>query len=398
MTWATRAGWAAVGVVVAALLLVTAVTTLGPGPRRGLASGPVGEPLGAPAAQPLVAGTGSAPSVAPLRGPLRTADLLVWTDRRSLDLRRLRALDGVAAVEPVGVGSLVVEGRTLTAAVADPSTYRRWSGSATARADGVWDAVARGEVVLAHEAAAGLGAGLGSALPWTSGGALRLGALATTVSGVDVVVGSALGARLGLPLRNGAVVSLEPSVDDSAGRTAAVTAVGAALGRGGGVRDLAASAAAEQAAQLAGGDLAEAVGSFTYQWFEDGTVAPDPAWVEAAIVTEEVPLLGSVTCHRVMVPRLRAALAAVAAAGLADAIDPGDYGGCYVPRFIDRDPSRGLSLHTWGIAVDLNVSGNHLGTVGTIDRRVVAIFERHGFAWGGHWSRPDPMHFELAVL
>ncbi|MGH3431465.1 MAG: M15 family metallopeptidase, partial [Thermocrispum sp.] len=58
----------------------------------------------------------------------------------------------------------------------------------------------------------------------------------------------------------------------------------------------------------------------------------------------------------------------------------------------------GLSLHTWGIAIDLNVAGNQRGTAGEIDREVVRIFTRWGFAWGGDWSWTDPMHFELAAL
>jgi hypothetical protein len=99
-----------------------------------------------------------------------------------------------------------------------------------------------------------------------------------------------------------------------------------------------------------------------------------------------------------MIPHLRAALAEVEQRGLAGAIDREDYGGCYVPRFIGRDPSKGLSLHTWGIAVDLNVAGNQRGTVGEIDRPVVAIFKKWGFVWGGDWRWTDPMHFELAAV
>jgi hypothetical protein len=26
------------------------------------------------------------------------------------------------------------------------------------------------------------------------------------------------------------------------------------------------------------------------------------------------------------------------------------------------------------------------------------VFEKWGFEWGGRWSRPDPMHFELDRL
>jgi hypothetical protein len=33
-----------------------------------------------------------------------------------------------------------------------------------------------------------------------------------------------------------------------------------------------------------------------------------------------------------------------------------------------------------------------------MDPRIVKIFEKWGFVWGGYWDRPDPMHFELARL
>jgi hypothetical protein len=152
------------------------------------------------------------------------------------------------------------------------------------------------------------------------------------------------------------------------------------------------------AALLTGGSVARAAGSFRYRYLPDGTVQPDPAWVAANIRTEAVPVLGPVTCHRVMLPRLRWALQEVVARGLADAVDPNDFGGCYVPRFVGHDPAEGLSLHTWGIALDLNVSGNQRGTAGSIDRSVVAVLKKWGFAWGGDWSYTDPMHFELAAL
>lgn len=163
------------------------------------------------------------------------------------------------------------------------------------------------------------------------------------------------------------------------------------------VERIAKQQAVQQPAQVEG-SVAAAVGTFSYRWFDDGSVRPDPAWVAANIRTGTVPILGSVTCHRVMLPQLRAALREIVSRGLADEVNPGEYGGCYVPRFIARDPNRGLSLHTWGIAVDLNVPGNLRGTVGAIDRDVVNIFKRWGFAWGGDWNYTDPMHFELARL
>ena len=109
-----------------------------------------------------------------------------------------------------------------------------------------------------------------------------------------------------------------------------------------------------------------------------------------------VPILGAVTCHRVLFPQLRAALTEVVDQGLAEAIHPEQFAGCYYPRFIAG--THELSLHAFGIAVDLNVPENQRGTPGLIDRRVVAIFQRWGFTWGGTWGYTDPMHFELNAL
>jgi len=62
---------------------------------------------------------------------------------------------------------------------------------------------------------------------------------------------------------------------------------------------------------------------------------------------------------------------------------------------------RGLdswSLHSWGIAIDINASGNGLGKTPSMDRRLVACFTDAGFEWGGLWNRPDGMHFQLANI
>ena len=42
--------------------------------------------------------------------------------------------------------------------------------------------------------------------------------------------------------------------------------------------------------------------------------------------------------------------------------------------------------------------GNQRGTVGEMDRTVVSIFKKWGFAWGGDWRYTDPMHFEMNAL
>ncbi|HEX8854927.1 MAG TPA: M15 family metallopeptidase [Thermoleophilaceae bacterium] len=120
----------------------------------------------------------------------------------------------------------------------------------------------------------------------------------------------------------------------------------------------------------------------------------DRGFVRRNIVTRRVPILGSVTCHRDMVPALRAAMSELERRGLAGLVDPGDYAGCYAPRRIQ--PGGALSLHAWGLAVDLNASANPFGGRSHQDRRLVRTVKRHGFTWGGEWpSIHDPMHFEF---
>ena len=119
----------------------------------------------------------------------------------------------------------------------------------------------------------------------------------------------------------------------------------------------------------------------------------DPAWVRRNIVAARVPLLGTVTCNRRIIPPLRRALREVQRRKLGRLIDRGDYAGCYAPRRIPTSGS--LSLHALGVAVDFNASRNGQFTEGDQDPRLVRIMERHGFTWGGRWpTAPDPMHFE----
>jgi hypothetical protein len=137
-------------------------------------------------------------------------------------------------------------------------------------------------------------------------------------------------------------------------------------------------------------------GEFSATPEPDGSLAIEPRWVARNIRAVDVPLLGKVRCHRTLIPQLRAALRDVIDSGLSHTIDPENYGGCYTPRFIDRDPGGRLSHHSWGIGIDLNVSSNAFGTNPDQDRSLVEHMERWGFTWGGRWLIPDGMHFEWA--
>jgi D-alanyl-D-alanine carboxypeptidase-like protein len=128
--------------------------------------------------------------------------------------------------------------------------------------------------------------------------------------------------------------------------------------------------------------------------YGDDWIEIEPGWLRRHIVTRRVPVLGNVTCHRALIGPLRRALAALERRGLSDLVDPADYAGCYTPRRIPQ--SGALSLHAWGLAIDLNAAANPQFGPSRQDRRLVRTMERVGFTWGGRWpTAPDPMHFEL---
>ena len=293
-------------------------------------------------------------------------------------------------------GKVRVADKEVAAVGVDPAGFRAFAAKGTAEATGVWQAVARGEAVASHEAAARLGLELGDSVvigradgePVT----VRLGALATTgLPETDLVVDDEVGARLGLPVATGVLLAADKGTDPVtlAGKVRAITGGAAEV-------DLLTPPAANPVAFLTGSKAAEAFGAFSYRYFPDGTIQPDSAWVHDNIVTTSVPLLGVVTCHKLMIDQLRGALAEVEARGLGGSLHT--YDGCYVPRFIERNPDNSISLHTWGIAIDLDASTNYRGIKGTMDPAIVEIFKRWGFRWGGDWKYTDPMHFELGAL
>jgi len=125
---------------------------------------------------------------------------------------------------------------------------------------------------------------------------------------------------------------------------------------------------------------------------QPGYLTLDPVWVRMHIATERVPLLGNVTCNIALFPQIRGAIQELIDEGLADTIT--SYSGCYSHRFVNRNPEAAISHHTWGVALDINVPQNPFGAVPHQDPRMVAVFERWGFIWGGTFILPDGMHFE----
>ena len=124
-------------------------------------------------------------------------------------------------------------------------------------------------------------------------------------------------------------------------------------------------------------------------------ITTEPEWREENIQNKRMPILGITRCHRLMWEPLEGALNQILEEGLEEYLSIEEWkssGGCYAPRRINRfDAGGSISRHAWGIAIDINTKSGY-------PPRVVEIFNDWGFAWGGTWTSPDEMHFELRDL
>ena len=150
-------------------------------------------------------------------------------------------------------------------------------------------------------------------------------------------------------------------------------------------------------------------GLATSQW-----VAVNPAWKAANLPSARRLYSTGILarCHNVLHADLEAALAEVNATlpGLVnsspnsasqsmglDIANANTYGGCSTgsARLSRVGVSGGVvSRHSWGQALDVSTVSNCQGCVPKMDCRIVRIFRKHGFAWGGNFLTPDGMHFE----
>jgi len=113
-----------------------------------------------------------------------------------------------------------------------------------------------------------------------------------------------------------------------------------------------------------------------------------PAELEIGVIPKKL------YCNRAMVGPLSIAFRNLIERGLVTELKTFD--GCFNIR-----KKRGLnsqSLHSWGIAVDLNAFENQLNQYPKLSDEFVKCFTDAGFDWGGSWARKDGMHFQLASI
>ncbi len=139
----------------------------------------------------------------------------------------------------------------------------------------------------------------------------------------------------------------------------------------------------------------EMFGDFQIKERDGVWITTEPEWREENIQNKRMPILGITRCHRLMWEPLEGALNQILEEGLEEYLIIEEWrssGGCYAPRRINRFEAGGsISRHAWGIAIDINTKSGY-------PPRIVEIFNDWGFAWGGTWTSPDEMHFELRDL
>ena len=113
-----------------------------------------------------------------------------------------------------------------------------------------------------------------------------------------------------------------------------------------------------------------------------------PAELEIGVIPKKI------YCNKDMVEPLTQAFKNLISTGYVKELKTWD--GCFNIR-----KKRGLSsmsLHSWGVAVDVNAFENQLNQTPKLSSGFVKCFKDAGFNWGGDWQRLDGMHFELASI
>lgn len=166
-------------------------------------------------------------------------------------------------------------------------------------------------------------------------------------------------------------------------------------------------------------DTKELLGEFQLDYEHlttDGWTAIDEAWKAEYLPPERVtyPIGLRTRCNHVIEDDLIAALQEIADLAVTapelinydpakepsigiDVTNSNSAGGCGIgkARLSRTGQTIGtVSRHSWAQALDVSTEANRQGYEPIIDCRIVRIFRKHGFAWGGNFLTPDGMHFE----
>lgn len=352
---------------------------------------------------PVVSEDHSMPQPPKLTGGLAQSDILIYAAKplspsmvKKIAAVKVKGKPAVSATELFSMASPSIQGQTYTVAAVDPASYRRFSEAGT-QAE-IWSRLAAGEMVASDKAVTSqielepnfveLSSGDGAA-------AVHVGAFAPQPAKVQMVVNEKWGEDL-LDVHDNALLISTGGTAPQAIRSqveAIVKGTGASVQMLDVASVIGLDPKATYTAVPGSGSVAGAIGTYHYR-VNGSTVTADPGWVAANLRTETMPIVGRVTCHKVMLLQLRAALNELVQRGLDKHIRT--TAGCFNARFIAGTSS--LSNHAFGMAIDFDAAQNGRGTSGQIPPVVVQVFKNWGFEWGGDWKWTDPMHFELVRI
>lgn len=126
----------------------------------------------------------------------------------------------------------------------------------------------------------------------------------------------------------------------------------------------------------------------------------DPKLEKAMILWDVPPSLeigvlpNKVYCNKDLVVPLTSAFGNIIGRGMIDHLKTWD--GCFNIR--KKKGGTTPSLHSWGLAIDINAAWNGFNKPPTMSEALVACFTDAGFDWGGKWEKSDGMHFQLSKL
>lgn len=122
------------------------------------------------------------------------------------------------------------------------------------------------------------------------------------------------------------------------------------------------------------------------------------AEAESAMVLWDVPtelevgvIPKRIYCNRDMVKPLSQAFKNLITTGFVKELKTWD--GCFCIR--KKKAGTTMSLHSWGVAIDVNAAWNGFNKPPILSTGFVKCFTDAGFDWGGVWDVPDGMHFQL---
>lgn len=116
-------------------------------------------------------------------------------------------------------------------------------------------------------------------------------------------------------------------------------------------------------------------------------------WRIPEIYLKKIPCLpNKIYCHKKLPEYLMNAFDLILMRKLEDQIKTWD--GCYNVRTTRGGMS--WSIHSWGLAIDINAQENPFRKEPKMKPELVACFDQW-FDWGGDWKIPDGMHFSLKL-